>query len=407
MDKIKNLLSELGRQVCKLGEKISSFASQKLIPPVKKAWAKASGFAAGKASPTLKCWAGKAAEFFKKPLNAALCGGGVLAAVVIVVLVWLWVSVWSWVDNITIYMPADVLAAAVSPVSAADVLSDGDVSASDTLSASDVVSEAAVATSDSDVPSASDAVSGTDVASHSDVVSSSDMPEAPVSVSLRLKKGATVADALAAANITLDESLSIDASLDTELVSDMVINIYRMMFVTVVADGGQTDHYTNQETVGGLLEECGIAVGELDRLSCSLESSTENNMTIVINRVVVIDEIKTEVIPYSTEKRENSSVMEGESSVITAGADGSKDVTYRSTYVDGVLESTEAVGEVITLEPVTEVVEYGTKRTTTTTRKTKPAKYVVSKEAVYDCDGSGHGYYIITYSDGSVVYQDF
>ncbi len=32
---------------------------------------------------------------------------------------------------------------------------------------------------------------------------------------------------------------------------------------------------------------------------------------------------------------------------------------------------------------------------------------IVSKEAVYDCDGSGHGYYIITHSDGSVTYEDF
>ncbi|MCD7744760.1 MAG: SH3 domain-containing protein [Lachnospiraceae bacterium] len=31
----------------------------------------------------------------------------------------------------------------------------------------------------------------------------------------------------------------------------------------------------------------------------------------------------------------------------------------------------------------------------------------VSREPVYDCDGSGHGYYIVTYSDGSVAYVDF
>lgn len=34
-------------------------------------------------------------------------------------------------------------------------------------------------------------------------------------------------------------------------------------------------------------------------------------------------------------------------------------------------------------------------------------KTVVSKQAVYDCDGSGHGYYTITYSDGSVEYEEF
>ncbi len=31
----------------------------------------------------------------------------------------------------------------------------------------------------------------------------------------------------------------------------------------------------------------------------------------------------------------------------------------------------------------------------------------VGREAVYDCDGSGGGYYIVTYSDGSESYEDF
>ncbi|MCD7736779.1 MAG: hypothetical protein LUI07_07455, partial [Lachnospiraceae bacterium] len=35
------------------------------------------------------------------------------------------------------------------------------------------------------------------------------------------------------------------------------------------------------------------------------------------------------------------------------------------------------------------------------------SKTEVSREAVYDCDGSGHGYYVVTYSDGSVEYIDF
>lgn len=33
--------------------------------------------------------------------------------------------------------------------------------------------------------------------------------------------------------------------------------------------------------------------------------------------------------------------------------------------------------------------------------------YEVSREAYDDCDGSGHGYYEITYSDGSVAYEDY
>ena len=31
----------------------------------------------------------------------------------------------------------------------------------------------------------------------------------------------------------------------------------------------------------------------------------------------------------------------------------------------------------------------------------------VSRQAYDDCDGSGHGYYEITYSDGSVGYEEY
>lgn len=36
-----------------------------------------------------------------------------------------------------------------------------------------------------------------------------------------------------------------------------------------------------------------------------------------------------------------------------------------------------------------------------------PAVYEVSRVAYDDCDGSGHGYYEITYSDGSVAYEEY
>lgn len=32
---------------------------------------------------------------------------------------------------------------------------------------------------------------------------------------------------------------------------------------------------------------------------------------------------------------------------------------------------------------------------------------IVSKEKVYDCDGSGHGYYLIKWSDGTEEYEEF
>jgi len=341
---------------------IKSFISR-LVSAVKE-------FCAGTVAPAAKKAASATAAFFRKPVNAIVCGAGAAAIVAACVLVWFSVNVWSWVDNVTLNLPADVYAVSMGIASG------------------------------SDIPSGSDlTISGSDV-------SSSDMAEQPASLTLRLKKGSTVADALREANVTLDRSLSVDMPLDTTLMPDMVISVYRRMFVTVMADGTETELYTEAETVGDVLEECGIVLNEQDRISPPTDTQVENNLTVEINRVVVVDEVKTETVPYATEQRENSAVNAGKTSVITAGVNGTKDVTYRCTYVDGVLESSEKIGEVVTLEPVTEVIEVGTKRTTTT-RKTNAGWYVVSKEAVYDCDGSGHGYYIITYSDGSVEYKNF
>jgi len=343
------------------------------------------GFFSGTVAPVAKKVLSGTAALFRKPTNAIACGAGAAAIIAACVLVWFSVNVWSWVDNVTLLLPPDVYAASIAAASDSDALSGTDLP---------------VSGSDAEVPSPTDVVSDGDV-------SSTDTAGESVSLKLRLKKDSTVADALREANVTLDQSLSVDTPLDTVLVPDMVISVYRLMRVTVTADGTPTELYTEAETVAAVLEECGITMNEHDRISVPTDSAVTNNLTIVINRVVIKDEIKAETIPFTTERRENASVKAGQKSVITAGVNGSKDVTYRNTYVDGILESSEKVGEVVTLEPVTEVIEIGTKRTTTTTRKTSARKYVVSKEAVYDCDGSGHGYYIITYSDGSVVYQDF
>lgn len=55
------------------------------------------------------------------------------------------------------------------------------------------------------------------------------------------------------------------------------------------------------------------------------------------------------------------------------------------------------VEEKIIREPVDTILVKGT----------APRRRVVSREQIFDCDGSGHGYYVITWSDGVVEYEDF
>lgn len=324
-----------------------------------------------------------------KKIAAISAGGAVLAAATAVIVI-LAVNVWSWTD-VTVNLPYQLY-----------------VSCTDAVSASDEEQEfitEVVLPAVGGVVSDADAVSGSDTVSAADAaVSASDA----VSLKLHIKKDQTVEQILALAGIVLDEAHSVDRSPEEVISEPAVITVYRLKLVTVQVDGMTISAYTALETVGELLAEKMIMMDENDRISCAITDPLTNDMKIVINRIDIVDEVKAEPVPYETEKRENKSMYVGESKTTVTGVNGSKNVTYRLTYVDGILESSEIIGEVIAVEPINEVIEVGTKKKPTTTKKTKkPGRYVVSKEKVYDCDGSGHGYYIITYSDGSVVYQDF
>ena len=103
-------------------------------------------------------------------------------------------------------------------------------------------------------------------------------------------------------------------------------------------------------------------------------------------------------IPFQTQTRKTNQMTIGTSKVERNGQNGKKEVTYQVTYVDGKEESKKIVDEKVLEKPIDKIVLEGTK---------SKGKTIISKEKVYDCDGSGHGYYIIKYSDGTVKYVDF
>ena len=128
---------------------------------------------------------------------------------------------------------------------------------------------------------------------------------------------------------------------------------------------------------------------------------------------------------------------EGSSQVAQKGEKGEKEVVYTVKYVDGKEISREKKSEKITKQPVKEIITYGTKaeaaeedndsdnntgnnnannnsgssssanQESQSSESSGGGKTVVSKTPVYDCDGSGHGYYEIVYSDGSTAYEEF
>lgn len=210
--------------------------------------------------------------------------------------------------------------------------------------------------------------------------------------------GGTVEDALKKAGITPQKNDYINHDLSAFLAENMVISVVHRLEITLVADGTTKRLLTQAMTVQELLEEQQVALGKIDRVSPGLMQALTNGSRVLVQRVEIKKIIEKEPVPFETNVTYSDSMLVGNSTVTQKGVNGEKNVTYEVTYVDGKEESRKVVKEEIIKEAVNQIVVQGS----------KPAgKTVVSRERVDDCDGSGHGYYIITYSDGSVEYEDY
>ena len=88
--------------------------------------------------------------------------------------------------------------------------------------------------------------------------------------------------------------------------------------------------------------------------------------------------VKAEVIDYKTKTVYRDDKPVTHNKVTTKGKEGSMDVTYEYVYLDGEEIAVHRVAEVITKEPVTKVVEIGTKKT-----YTQGGSVVVQGDGIY------------------------
>ena len=189
----------------------------------------------------------------------------------------------------------------------------------------------------------------------------------------------------------------------------MDIQVIRRVEVSLRADGKTKKTVTQAKTVKELLNENNIALSKKDRIRPALNKPLKEGTKVVVERVETRKEKKTEEIAFSVEAQKSSSMYVGSSKVTREGVNGSKEVTYQITYVDGKEESRKKVKEKVIKEPVSKIVTEGTKEKPqqSSQKSSASGKHIVSKRKVPDCDGSGHGYWEIKYSDGTVVTKNY
>lgn len=227
--------------------------------------------------------------------------------------------------------------------------------------------------------------------------------------------GGTVEDAIKKAGYTLDGGITSDTPVTDYAKDGMTITLTKGLTVELTMDGKTTTISTSAKTVADLANE--LKLGADDELSEKFETAITDGMKLTVRRVEYKEVKETEKISFETEERYSDSISSGSSEVTQEGVDGEKEVTYKVKYVDGKEDSRKSVSEKVIKEPVNKIVTYGTASDDSGyddggnqgggSDSTPAGRTVVSRQQVPDCDGSGHGYYIITYSDGSEEYEEY
>jgi uncharacterized protein YabE (DUF348 family) len=156
--------------------------------------------------------------------------------------------------------------------------------------------------------------------------------------------------------------------------------------VTVVHDGQKRQIRTTDATVSQVLGDLGITLRPHDRLSAAAAAPITPNMTIVLKRVTIKQVTRHEAIPYGV-------VRHNDSSVVTAGQQGSRAIVYSLVYVDGKLAKSTVVSRRVVANPRTEVDRVGTKQRPApkpAPAPAVPASNGLNWDAVASCESGGN-----------------
>jgi uncharacterized protein YabE (DUF348 family) len=131
--------------------------------------------------------------------------------------------------------------------------------------------------------------------------------------------------------------------------------------LTVVADGESTPVTTTGLTVREALEDAGITLAKLDRVSPDLEEQITDGLTLTVKRVVAERRTLTVTVEHKVTRKNDGSLYEGETKVDVEGRDGKIEKLVEVMIVDGKEGKPRVLSEETVRAAVTEVVLVGTK----------------------------------------------
>lgn len=129
----------------------------------------------------------------------------------------------------------------------------------------------------------------------------------------------------------------------------------------LINDGGKTINVFPEigTTVQSILASQNIVLSQFDQVTPDLFSVITESSDILIVRVEEKFDTEEIVIPYDQQTVRNESLPEKQTILVQTGKNGTREITYRNLYENGILISRSIVRQVDTVNPKPEIIMVG------------------------------------------------
>lgn len=171
----------------------------------------------------------------------------------------------------------------------------------------------------------------------------------------------SVGEALREAGILLYEADRVQPELAAPIQADMVITVKSAIPLTILADGQQLHTRTHAATVADALAEANIALTGQDYARPALDSALTPNMEIQVVRVYETFAIEQEPVPYEVVWMPDPDMEIDTRSLRQSGEEGVLQKRFRVRYENGQEVSRNLEDAGVIRPPKNKIITYGTK----------------------------------------------
>lgn len=171
----------------------------------------------------------------------------------------------------------------------------------------------------------------------------------------------TVGEFVQSEGIVLKPEDTVTPESTKKIKSNMLVSIGIAFPVTINDGGTEKKVLSTKKTVGEILEQNGIVVGDPDRVTPAKSEVINSETVINVVRVTKESVFEEQAVSFKTVKQNDATLYAGTKKVKTKGEKGTIQKTFEITKENGAVVSKVELASVVVKEPIDQIELIGTK----------------------------------------------